>query len=133
MKDSKKTLFTSFGIKRKFFDLHKRHNNNVLDFPNKNFVFNNYTVDIFLFVTAIISLVVTTIVMYILCKHMILKSLVTSVALQQIKEVSVVAKQQPVSIEQDVKCTCKIQWYTILMLSLSMLGLVFFVILIPGN
>ena len=70
------------------------HNNNDLELPNKNFFFNNYTVDIFLFVTSIISLVVTTIVMYILCKHMKLKSLVTSLALQQIKEVGMVAKQE---------------------------------------
>ena len=54
---------------------------------------NNYTVDIFLFVTAIISLVVINIAMHILCKHMRLKSLVTSLSLQQIKEVDIVAKQ----------------------------------------
>ena len=50
-------------------------------------------------------------------------------ALQQIKEVGMVAKQEYVSIAQDIECTCKIQWYTILMLSLSTLGLVIFVIL----
>ena len=57
-----------------------------LEVPNKNFFFNNYTIDIFLFDTAIISLLVTTIVMYILCKHTKLKSLVTSLALQQKKK-----------------------------------------------
>ena len=45
-----------------------------------------------------------------------LKSLVTSLALQQIKEVGVVAKQEHISIAQDIECTCKIQWYTIIML-----------------
>ena len=70
-----------------------RHSINDLDLPNKNFFFNNHTVDIFLFVTTIILLVVTAIVMYILCKHMKLKSLVTSLVLQQIKEVGMVAKQ----------------------------------------
>ena len=105
--------------------------NNDLVLPNKNFFFNSYTMDIFLFVTAIISLVVNTIVtyIYILCKHMKLKYLVTSLALQQIKEVSTVAKQEHVSIAQDIKCTCKIQWYTILMLSLSIISLVIFIIL----
>ena len=78
-----------------------------------------------MFVTTLILLVVTTIVMYILCKHMKLKSLVTSLALQQIKEVGIIAKQEHVSIVQDIECTCKIQWYTILMLSLSILGSVF--------
>ena len=74
---------------------------------NKNSFFNNYTVGIFLFVTSIISLVVKTIVMYILCKHTKLKSLVTSLALQQIKEVGVEAKQEHVSTGQDIECTSK--------------------------
>ena len=85
--------------------------------------------DIFLFVTVIILLVVTTIFMYILCKHKKLKSLVTSLALQQIKEVGMVAKQEHVSIVQDIECTCKIQRYTIFMLCLSILGLLMFIIL----
>ena len=49
---------------------------------NKNSFFDNYTIDIFLFVTAIVSLVFTLMVMYIVCKHAKLKSLVTSLALQ---------------------------------------------------
>ena len=43
-----------------------------------------------------------------------LKSLLASLALQQIKEVGTVAKQEYVSIAHE--CTCKIQWYTIIML-----------------
>ena len=39
-----------------------------------------------------------------------LKSLVTSLALQQIKEVGMVGKQEHVSIVQDIECTCKILW-----------------------
>ena len=46
--------------------------------------------------------------MYILCKHMKLKSLVTSLALQQIKEVGTIAKEEHFSIAQDTECTCKI-------------------------
>ena len=53
-------------------------------------------------------LVVTTIVMYILCKHMKLKTLVTSLALQQIKDLDMVAKQEHVFRVQDIECTCKI-------------------------
>ena len=86
----------------------ERHNDNNLELANKKFFFNNYTVDIFPIITAVISLVVTTMVMYILCKHMKLKSLVTSLALQQIEEVGTVAKQEHVSIAQDIECTCKI-------------------------
>ena len=40
------------------------------------------------------------------------------------KELGMVAKQVHVSKAQDIECTCKIQWYTIIMLSLSILGIV---------
>ena len=62
---------------------------------------------------------VTTLVMYILSKHTKCKSLVTSLALQQIKEVGVVTKQESVTFVPNTECTCNIQWYTILMLGLS--------------
>ena len=80
-----------------------------LELPNKNFFFNNYILDVFLFVTAIISLLVTTIVMNMLCKHKKIKMLVASLALQQIKEVGVVATQEKVKPVQSIECTCKIQ------------------------
>ena len=67
--------------------------------------------------------------MYILCKHITLKSLVTNLALQQIIEVGTVPKQEHVSIVQDIECTSKIQWYIILMLHLSIIGLVIIVFL----
>ena len=50
---------------------------------------------------------VTMIVMYILYKHVELITLVTSLALQQIKEVGVVAKQEYVTLMKDIECTCK--------------------------
>ena len=67
------------------------------------------------------------IVMYILCKHTKLKTLVASLALQQKKEVGAVTKPEDITLY--IECTCKIQWYTILMLSFSILGLVLFIIL----
>ena len=92
-----KDFVHQFQHKREIFDLQERHNNNNgSDLANKNSFFNNYIVDIFLFVTAIILLVVTTIVMYILCKHMKIRSLVNSLALQQIKEIGMVAKYKHV-------------------------------------
>ena len=126
-----KDFVLEFQHKKEIFDLQERYNNhnNSLDLVNKNSFYNNYPVDIFLFVTAIVLLVVTTIVMYILCKHMKLIFLVTSLALQQIKEVGVVAKQEHVSIAQDIECICKIQWYTIFMLSLSIFAILFFLII----
>ena len=59
-----------FQHKKEFFYLQERHNNNnSLDLANKDSFFNYYTLDIFLFVTAIISLFVTIIAMYTVCKY----------------------------------------------------------------
>ena len=113
--------------KKEIFDLKERHINRNSELPNKNFFFNNFTTNVFLFVAVIILILVTTLVMYILCKHIKLKTLVTNLALQQINEVGAVTRQE--DILPNIECTCKIQWYTILMLSLSLLGLMAFVIL----
>ena len=99
------------------FDLQERHTNMESEMSNKNLSFNNYTIHIFLFVTAIILILVTSIVLYILFKHIKLKPLVTSLALQQIKEVGAVTKQEGIMLNKE--CNCKIQWYTILILSFS--------------
>ena len=48
-----------------------------------------------------------------------LKTLIVSLAWQHIKEVGVVSTQET---SQYIECTCKIQWYTIFMLSLIILG-----------
>ena len=53
-----------------------------------------------------------------------LKTLVTSPALQQIKEMGTITKQEGITLAPNLECTCKIQWYTILMLSFSILGVV---------
>ena len=83
-------MSTSFIIKKEIFDLQESHTDTELKFPNKNFFFNNYIVDIFLFVTASnFAIMVTTLVMYILYEHMKIKSIVTSLALQKIKDVCV--------------------------------------------
>ena len=121
-------MFSNFGIKRKLLLCKKRHNNG-LYLANKNSPFNDYTIDVFLFVAAIVSLVVTSIVIYTICKHTNLKSSVTSLALQQIREAGVVGKQKHVSVTHAIECTCKVQWYTICMLSLSILGIIISIIL----
>ena len=58
-----------------------------------NFFSNNFIVDVFLFVTAIILLLVTTLVIYLLCKHKKLRTPATSLTLQQMREVGAVATQ----------------------------------------
>ena len=93
--------------------------------PNKIFSSNNFIIDVFLFITATISVLVTTLAIYLLCKHKKIRTLVTSLALQQIKEVGAVTTQEDVTTIY----TCKIQFHIILALSISILGLVIFAIL----
>ena len=76
--------------------------------------------DAFVFIIAIISILTTMIILYILCKHNKLRTLVVSLALQQVKEVSAsVAKQ-----ENNHMCDCTPQFYIIVALSITMIGLV---------
>ena len=54
---------------------------------NKNFFFDNHIVDIFMFILAVISVLATTLTMYLLCKHKKLRALIATLVLQQVKEV----------------------------------------------
>ena len=55
---------------KEIFNLQKRHDSMEVKLnTNKNFFSDNYLVDIFLFITAIISLLATTLTVYLLCKH----------------------------------------------------------------
>ena len=67
----------------KFFDLKERHDIDELEieFLNKNFFTNNFTIDKFVFIIAIISVITTMIVIYTLCKHNKLRALVASLGL----------------------------------------------------
>ena len=55
---------------------------------NKNFFSDNYPVDIFMFISAVISLLV-----FLLCKHKKLRALITSLVLHQVKEVGTEMQQ----------------------------------------
>ena len=78
---------------------------------NNIFFSNNYIVDVFLFITAVISLLA----IYLLCKHKKLRTLIASLALQQVKEVGAV------TIQEEVTTECKIQSYIILTLTVTIL------------
>ena len=52
---------------------------------NKNFFSNNYIVDISVFTSSIISLISTTLVVYLFCKHRHIRILVASLILPKIK------------------------------------------------
>ena len=73
-------------IKRKeIFDLQERHESTCN--TNKNFFSNNHIMDIFMFVSSIISLISTTLIMYLIFKHKKIRTLVASLVLCQVKEV----------------------------------------------
>ena len=119
-----KDFIHQYKRKQEFFDLEERHVNTDMNLPNKNFLSNKCIMDVFLFVTAVISVLVTTLAIYLLCKHMKLRMLVPSLALQQIKEVGTVTEWEDVT----TVCTCKIHFYIILALSISIFSLVIFAV-----
>ena len=90
---------------------------------NKNF-FNSQVVKIFKFVVTIILIIAMVVTIYAIYKHNRLRALVTSLALQQVKEV------KAENIENvNYKCECTAQFYIILTLSIAMISLSIFVIL----
>ena len=94
------------------FDLKEKHDINELhlETPNKKFFTNNF----------IIILGITTMTIpYMLCKHNILWTLVASLALKQVKEVSTVATKKE---GDNYMCDCLSQFYIILALSITIIG-----------
>ena len=98
-----------FIIFKEIFVLKERHGIDI-ESPNKNFFTNNLTVDIFIFTEAIISAVTTLIILYLLCKHNKLRTLVASLVLKQVKEVSASAVKQ----DTNNACNRTSQFYIIL-------------------
>ena len=84
-----KEYIAQYKHEKDIFDLKERHDIEELDrqFSNKDFFTNNFIIDTFVLVTAIISVITTVIIIYTLCKHNKLRALVVSLALQQVKEV----------------------------------------------
>ena len=83
--DRKRNLIIQFPIfvqpcthQKEIFDLKERHDTNELDLetPNKNFFTNNLIMDVSVFIIAIILVITTMIILYVLCKHNKLRTLV---------------------------------------------------------
>ena len=123
-----KNYIAQYKHEKEIFDLKERHDIHKLDLetPYKNFFTNNFIIDIFVFTIAIISVITTVIIICILCKHNKLQALVASLAFQQIREVSAsTAKNE----DENYMCDCTSQSYIILALSITIIGLVMFMIL----
>ena len=63
-----KEFIKSYANHMEISDLQEKHDNMELN-TNKYFFSENYIVDIFMFISAIISLLATTLTVYLLCKH----------------------------------------------------------------
>ena len=73
--------YSPVQTKERNFDLEERHASTDTNLPTKGFFSSNFILDVFLFVVAIILVLVTLLAIYLLCKHMKLRTLVTSLAL----------------------------------------------------
>ena len=113
-----KDFMNSYAKHKEIFDLQERHKNTILN-TNKNFFSNNYIMDIFMFISAIILLLTTTLTVYLLCKHKKIRVLVTSLVLCQVKEVGTV------SWDTSVECTT----LAYIRIILSILSLIIFTFL----
>ena len=100
----RKDFIHQYNCRKEISDLNKRHDTTGLT-ANKNFFSNNFIVDVFLFITAVISILIKTLAIYLLCKHKKLRMLVVSLALQQVKEVVTVTTQK------EINTKCKIMTY----------------------
>ena len=106
-----KEFINSYINHKEIFDLQERHDNTEIN-TNKNFFSENYIVDIFLFTTVIISLLATTLTIYLLCKHKKLQMLIASLVLHQVKEVGAVT-------QKEINSECKTLAYISLVLTIS--------------
>ena len=82
-----KDFIKGYAKDKEFFDLKERHVSAILNI-GKNFFSNNYIMDIFVFASSMISILSTTLIIYLLCRHKQIRTLITSMVLHQIKEVS---------------------------------------------
>ena len=111
-----KGFINSYTNHKEIFDLEERHNNTELN-TDKNFFFDNYIMDIFLFVSMIISLLATTLTVYLLCKHKKLQTLIASLYLHQVKEVGAVT-------QKEINSECRTLAYTGIFLTIFGLDMV---------
>ena len=122
-----KEYIALYKQEKEILDLEERHDINELDIetPNKNFFTNSFIMDVFMSIIAIISAITTMIIIYVLCKHFKLQTLVASLALQQIREVSKPATKKE---DDNYTCDCTSQFYLILALNITIIRLVIFAI-----
>ena len=81
-----KDFIYNYTMRKEIFDLQERHETTVLN-SSKNFFSNNHIMDIFMLISSTISLISTTLIIYLLCKHKMIRTSIASLVLHQVKEV----------------------------------------------
>ena len=82
-----KNFIQDYANNKEIFDLKQKHVYTVepVNNSNKNFFSNNYIVDIFMFTSSIISIILTNLGMYLFFKHKHIRTLVAGLILHKIK------------------------------------------------
>ena len=96
-------------------DLNKPENNSGF----QSFLYS-FLANVLIFTAALITLIITLIIIYMLYGQSKLKALVTNIAMQRIKAVEAADMN-------DMLCTCKTQWYIMGMLIIITLGMLYLV------
>ena len=78
--------------------------------------------DTFLFIAAILSMLATTVIIHLVCKHTKLKALVTGITFQPIKQTEALIDKEII-----VQNWYTAQWYTITALTLMVIGLTIYI------
>ena len=79
---------------------------------------NGFLADILLFTAALLSMIITLVIVYVVYGQLKLKALVTNIAMQYIKGVEATGVN-------DMLCMCKTQWYIMGMLIIITLGMLY--------
>ena len=82
-----KNFVQDYAKNKEIFDLEARHVSRTLNYSSKNFFSNNYIVDIFMFASSVVSLISTTLIIYLFCKHKQIRTLITSLTLHKVKDI----------------------------------------------
>ena len=85
--------------------------------------FDNIAIDIFLFIAAIISILAVIAIIHLVCKHTKLKTLLTGITFQPIK-------QTEAAVANQMQQHCTTQWYAIAALTLMIVLLIIYICLI---
>ena len=80
--------------------------------------------DIFLFVSAILSMIATAVIVHLVCRHTKLKALLTGIAFQLVKQTEALFDHD------QMQKHCTVQWYTIVALTLIIISLTVYICLI---